>query len=127
MLSYILISDIVLIPSKLDNCSSRSPSQTTEQAQPYYQPFQPSTEQETTSTTPEYPAFQSYLYTISSRFEVMPTPKGKVALVTGANGITGNALVEHLICQPASEWSVNKSLIAFPNEERRKKESRKQV
>ncbi|KAG8163154.1 hypothetical protein KVR01_007632 [Diaporthe batatas] len=29
----------------------------------------------------------------------------KVAFVTGANGITGNALVEHLIRQPESEWS----------------------
>lgn len=29
---------------------------------------------------------------------------GKVAFVTGANGITGNALIEHLIRQPASEW-----------------------
>ncbi|KAK7725923.1 hypothetical protein SLS63_007915 [Diaporthe eres] len=32
-------------------------------------------------------------------------PNGKVAFVTGANGITGNALIEHLIRQPASEWS----------------------
>lgn len=31
-------------------------------------------------------------------------PNGKVAFVTGANGITGNALIEHLIRQPASEW-----------------------
>ncbi|CAK7224271.1 hypothetical protein SEUCBS140593_005518 [Sporothrix eucalyptigena] len=29
----------------------------------------------------------------------------KVALITGANGITGNALVEELIRQPESEWS----------------------
>lgn len=31
-------------------------------------------------------------------------PQGKVAFVTGVNGITGNAVVEHLIRQPASEW-----------------------
>ncbi|SPJ77037.1 uncharacterized protein FTOL_06263 [Fusarium torulosum] len=30
---------------------------------------------------------------------------GKVAFVTGANGITGNAIIEHLIRQPHSEWS----------------------
>jgi hypothetical protein len=34
----------------------------------------------------------------------MPLPKTKVAFVTGANGISGNALVEHLIRQPATEW-----------------------
>ncbi|KAH7389970.1 hypothetical protein BKA66DRAFT_489447 [Pyrenochaeta sp. MPI-SDFR-AT-0127] len=28
----------------------------------------------------------------------------RVALVTGANGISGNALIEHLIRQPRSEW-----------------------
>lgn len=33
-------------------------------------------------------------------------PFGKVAFVTGANGITGNAIVEHLIRQPKSEWLV---------------------
>ncbi|KAK7742400.1 hypothetical protein SLS53_004546 [Cytospora paraplurivora] len=32
-------------------------------------------------------------------------PNAKVAFVTGVNGITGNAIVEHLIRQPASEWS----------------------
>ncbi|KAG8166919.1 hypothetical protein KVR01_002608 [Diaporthe batatas] len=32
-------------------------------------------------------------------------PNSKVAFVTGANGITGNAIIEHLIRQPASEWS----------------------
>ncbi|KAH6995543.1 hypothetical protein BKA56DRAFT_471695 [Ilyonectria sp. MPI-CAGE-AT-0026] len=35
----------------------------------------------------------------------MSPPRGKVAFVTGVNGITGNALVEHLIRQPKSEWS----------------------
>ncbi|KAH7016740.1 hypothetical protein EDB80DRAFT_873480 [Ilyonectria destructans] len=35
----------------------------------------------------------------------MSPPLGKVAFVTGVNGITGNALVEHLIRQPKSEWS----------------------
>lgn len=29
----------------------------------------------------------------------------KTALVTGANGISGNALVEHLIRTPKTEWS----------------------
>lgn len=28
----------------------------------------------------------------------------KVAFVTGGNGISGNALVEHLIRQPEHEW-----------------------
>ena len=32
----------------------------------------------------------------------------KVAFVTGANGISGNALVEHLIRLPKTEWSVMK-------------------
>ena len=36
----------------------------------------------------------------------MPLPKRKVAFVTGANGISGNAIVEHLIRQPRSEWLV---------------------
>ncbi|KAM5363919.1 hypothetical protein ACJZ2D_011771 [Fusarium nematophilum] len=31
--------------------------------------------------------------------------RAKVAFVTGANGITGNALIEHLIRQPSTEWS----------------------
>ncbi|UPL01960.1 hypothetical protein LCI18_012894, partial [Fusarium solani-melongenae] len=31
--------------------------------------------------------------------------QSRVALITGGNGITGNALVEHLIRQPKSEWS----------------------
>ncbi|KAM0332013.1 hypothetical protein ACHAQA_002279 [Verticillium albo-atrum] len=35
----------------------------------------------------------------------MSSPNAKVAFVTGANGITGNAIIEHLIRQPASEWS----------------------
>jgi nucleoside-diphosphate-sugar epimerase len=35
----------------------------------------------------------------------MAPPRGKVAFVTGANGITGNAIIEHLIRQPATEWS----------------------
>ncbi|KPM37967.1 hypothetical protein AK830_g8611 [Neonectria ditissima] len=35
----------------------------------------------------------------------MAPPSGKVAFITGVNGITGNALVEHLIRQPAAEWS----------------------
>jgi NAD(P)-dependent dehydrogenase (short-subunit alcohol dehydrogenase family) len=29
---------------------------------------------------------------------------GKVAFVTGANGITGFAIIEHLIRQPKAEW-----------------------
>jgi len=33
-----------------------------------------------------------------------PLPR-RVALVTGANGISGNAIVEHLIRQPKSEWA----------------------
>jgi nucleoside-diphosphate-sugar epimerase len=33
-----------------------------------------------------------------------PLPK-RVALVTGANGISGNAIIEHLIRQPKTEWS----------------------
>ncbi|BCS30681.1 SDR family oxidoreductase [Aspergillus puulaauensis] len=36
----------------------------------------------------------------------MPLPKGKVALVTGANGISGYAIVEYLCKQPESEWSL---------------------
>jgi GDP-D-mannose dehydratase len=28
----------------------------------------------------------------------------KIALVTGVNGISGNALVEHLIRTPKAEW-----------------------
>ncbi|CAG8228947.1 unnamed protein product [Penicillium salamii] len=32
-------------------------------------------------------------------------PSGKVAFVTGANGISGHAIVEHLIRTPESEWS----------------------
>ncbi|KAM0199753.1 hypothetical protein ACHAQD_012050 [Fusarium lateritium] len=35
----------------------------------------------------------------------MAPARGKVAFVTGANGITGNAIIEHLIRQPKSEWS----------------------
>lgn len=35
----------------------------------------------------------------------MTPPRGRVALVTGANGISGNALIEHLIRQPKSEWA----------------------
>ncbi|KAI9037862.1 SDR family oxidoreductase [Aspergillus affinis] len=35
---------------------------------------------------------------------MVPLPE-KVALVTGANGISGHAIVEHLIRQPKSEWS----------------------
>jgi hypothetical protein len=31
-------------------------------------------------------------------------PGSKVAFVTGASGITGNAIIEHLIRKPASEW-----------------------
>lgn len=39
--------------------------------------------------------------------------RGKVAFVTGANGITGNALVEHLIRQPESDWYVQCYLFEF--------------
>ncbi|KAL4920529.1 hypothetical protein BDW62DRAFT_7278 [Aspergillus aurantiobrunneus] len=35
----------------------------------------------------------------------MSTPKPKVALVTGVNGISGNAIVEHLIRTHKTEWS----------------------
>ncbi|KIL94277.1 hypothetical protein FAVG1_02840 [Fusarium avenaceum] len=35
----------------------------------------------------------------------MAPARGKVAFVTGANGITGNAIIEHLIRKPESEWS----------------------
>lgn len=31
-------------------------------------------------------------------------PLRKVAFVSGANGISGHAIVEHLIRQPESEW-----------------------
>ena len=34
----------------------------------------------------------------------MPVRQGKVAFVTGANGISGNAIVEHLIRTPPTEW-----------------------
>lgn len=40
-------------------------------------------------------------------------PRGKVAFVTGANGITGNALIEHLVRQPTSEWQVSKKMLRF--------------
>ncbi|CAI7672723.1 unnamed protein product [Penicillium bialowiezense] len=33
------------------------------------------------------------------------TPPGKVAFVTGANGISGHAIIEHLIRTPESAWS----------------------
>ncbi|KAI0592716.1 hypothetical protein F4775DRAFT_599689 [Biscogniauxia sp. FL1348] len=35
----------------------------------------------------------------------MPLKQGKVAFVTGVNGISGNAIVEHLIRQPPEEWT----------------------
>ncbi|KAK5046575.1 hypothetical protein LTR84_007336 [Exophiala bonariae] len=35
----------------------------------------------------------------------MPLQNPKVAFVTGCNGISGNAIVEHLIRQPKEEWS----------------------
>ncbi|KAF4547705.1 Hypothetical protein D9617_37g012310 [Elsinoe fawcettii] len=35
----------------------------------------------------------------------MPEPATKVAFVAGANGISGNAIVEHLIRTPKTEWS----------------------
>ena len=31
---------------------------------------------------------------------------GKVAFVSGANGISGFAIIEHLIRQPKTEWYV---------------------
>jgi len=34
----------------------------------------------------------------------MPLPQTKVAFVAGANGISGNAIVEHLIRTPKTEW-----------------------
>jgi hypothetical protein len=34
----------------------------------------------------------------------MTPPVAKVAFVTGANGITGNAVIEYLIRQPKEEW-----------------------
>lgn len=33
-------------------------------------------------------------------------PPGKVAFVTGANGISGHAIIEHLIRTPESAWLV---------------------
>lgn len=36
----------------------------------------------------------------------MPVPDSKVAFVTGCNGISGNAIVEHLIRLPKEEWSI---------------------
>lgn len=35
----------------------------------------------------------------------MPLPTPKVAFVAGCNGVSGNAIVEHLIRQPKEEWS----------------------
>ncbi|KAK4935612.1 hypothetical protein LTR10_023373 [Elasticomyces elasticus] len=35
----------------------------------------------------------------------MPLSTGKVAFVTGANGISGHAIIEYLVKQPESEWS----------------------
>lgn len=35
-------------------------------------------------------------------------PPGKVAFVTGANGISGHAFIEHLIRTPESKWSVSR-------------------
>ena len=31
---------------------------------------------------------------------------GKVAFVTGANGISGHAIIGHLVQQPAEEWYI---------------------
>lgn len=38
------------------------------------------------------------------------TMTGRVALVTGANGISGNAIIEALIRRPKEEWQVNDNL-----------------
>ncbi|KAH6642755.1 hypothetical protein C7974DRAFT_301837 [Boeremia exigua] len=35
----------------------------------------------------------------------MPQISGRTALITGVNGISGHAIVEHLIRQPRSEWA----------------------
>lgn len=34
------------------------------------------------------------------------TNRAKVAFVTGVNGVSGNAIVEHLIRTPKTEWLV---------------------
>jgi hypothetical protein len=34
----------------------------------------------------------------------MPLAYGKVAFVAGVNGVSGNAIVEHLIRKPKTEW-----------------------
>lgn len=34
-------------------------------------------------------------------------PDQKVAFVTGANGISGYAIIEHLVQQPKEEWYVS--------------------
>lgn len=39
--------------------------------------------------------------------DIMATsPDQKVAFVTGANGISGYAIIEHLVQQPKEEWYV---------------------
>lgn len=43
----------------------------------------------------------------------MAPPTSKVALVTGANGISGFSIVEHLIRQSKEEWCVLKSVHAL--------------
>ena len=37
----------------------------------------------------------------------MDPPMSKVALVTGANGISGFSIIEHLVRQPKEEWFVS--------------------
>ncbi len=40
---------------------------------------------------------------MSNLFGIRPSTS-KVAFVTGANGITGSAIVDHLVKQPYREW-----------------------
>ncbi|KAG2002754.1 hypothetical protein GB937_009519 [Aspergillus fischeri] len=42
---------------------------------------------------------------MSSNFLTVRQPTSKVAFVAGANGISGGAIIEHLIKLPCSEWS----------------------
>jgi hypothetical protein len=50
----------------------------------------------------------SLQYNISNATkDIMPAlPEQKVAFVTGANGISGYAIIEHLVRQPKEEWYV---------------------
>lgn len=55
---------------------------------------------------------QTFLILLGTMHMAPTLTKGKVAFVTGANGITGNALIEHLIRQPSSEWYVTDNIMS---------------